>query len=290
MKRIIYNFSLIALLLTISCGTENKKSERIVVSIPPQEYIVKQLLGDDADVTAIIDSDANPELFEPSVNTMMSLMNSAVYLSVGTLDFEKKLINDVLRKDSTIRVSDTSEGIVLLYGTHGEDEHGEECGHHHHGAPDPHVWATPENMKVMAENMANELSSVFPEKSVLIMKNLADFKLKMDSCSATLKNAISDSGVRAFMVWHPSLSYLAEQYGLNQIVVGSHAKELSARQLAERIGDAEKSEAKILFIQKEFDSRQIQTVVSELPVRMFEINPMSENWESQFGIITDALK
>lgn len=283
-------FSVIAFLIAMGCSTGNNRSEKIIVSIPPQVYIVKHLLGDDADVTAIINSDANPELFEPSVNTMMKLMNSAVYFSVGTLDFEKKLVNDVLEKGSTVKVSDTSEGVALLYGTHGEDEHSEDCGHHHHDAPDPHIWATPENMKVMAGNIANELNTVFPEKSALIKKNLADFNAKMDSCSMALRNAISESRIRAFMVWHPSLSYLAEQYGLNQIVVGSHAKELSVRQLAERIERAEKSEAKILFIQKEFDSRQIQTVVSELPIRMFEINPMSEDWENQFRIITDALK
>jgi len=277
------------------CGSKDRQSDKILVSIPPQAYIVRQLLGENANVQTILNSNANPELFEPGMKTMMSLMNSSVYFSVGTLDFEKKLIYDAESKKAEINIVDTSKDIKLLYGTHDncEHNHGNETAeqHSHSGsAPDPHIWSTPENMKVMANTMATELIRIYPDKETNIKERLASFLSKMDKFDADLRHAFDISGTKTFMVWHPSLSYLADKYGLTQIPVGIHSKEPSAKQLAEQIARARGGEIKLLFIQKEFDPEQSKVISDDSDIKVVTINPMSEDWDNEMRIIINAFK
>lgn len=291
MKRFCYILSLLLAVLAAGCGSGKNETGRILVSIPPQKYIVRQLLGEDTEVRTILTSSANPEMFEPGMNTVLSLMNSDVYFTVGTLDFEKKLVGDAQRKGK-VNVIDTSEGVRLLYGSHddcGHHHHGDGAEHHHHSSvPDPHIWSTPANMKTMAGNMASGLIQLYPDKKETIEANLSSFNARMDGYDARLRETLAGSGAKTFMVWHPSLSYLADVYGLEQITVGAGNKEASAGQLAERIKKAHSEKASILFLQKEFDPEQAKVIADGSEVKVVVINPMNEDWNAEMELIINA--
>ena len=59
-------------------------------------------------------------------------------------------------------------------------------------------------------------------------------------------------------VWHPSLSYFARDYGLEQISLGTEGKEMSAKSLTEAIDKARDKGVGVFFFQKEYDSRQAE--------------------------------
>lgn len=291
MKKIFFSLW-IALFLFAGCKTEEKKYDRIVVSIPPQAYIARHLLGEDAAITTIIGSNTNPETFEPAMNTMFTLMNSDVYFPVGTLEFEKKLIKNASLQKEGINVVDCSaDGIKLLYGTHDDCDHSH-GGHHHHSGnmPDPHIWSTPGNMSVISQTMAAELCRLYPKKEEEIKANLEKLQNRFGQLDSGMKNVLSDNNVEAFMIWHPSLSYFADTYNLEQINIGSGSKEASAKKIADRFGKASEKKAKVLFLQKEFDPAQTKPFVGDLNIRTVVINQMSENWEDEFIKMTEAFR
>ena len=79
----------------------------------------------------------------------------------------------------------------------------------------------------------------------------------------------------AFLVWHPSLSYFARDYGLLQISVGQEGKEASVQQLQSKIDEAKAHNAEVFFYQKEFDSRQAEVVNEQIGAEMVIINPLN---------------
>ena len=99
----------------------------------------------------------------------------------------------------------------------------------------------------------------------------------------------ASNGPDAFAIWHPSLSYFARDYGLEQIAVGFENKEMPASVLKTVIDEVREDGAEVFFYQKEFDSRQVESLNKELGTRLVEINPMNYDWESELDRIVSAL-
>ena len=90
-------------------------------------------------------------------------------------------------------------------------------------------------------------------------------------------------------MWHPSLSYFARDYGLRQVSLEYEGKEVPIDKLKQNIDMARESKAHVLFVQREFDSRQAEAIGEELGVKMVKINPMSYDWEAELENIADAI-
>lgn len=286
----IGRFFIGVLLVALSGACSQKKNTsacQITVSIPPQKTLVEEIGGDKVAVNCMMSSDANPESFEPAMNSLVTLQNSDIYFKMGTLDFERSL-NGFVDEGSRLKVVDMSDGVEMLYGTHGDD-----CAHTHHGHgghdADPHVWSSLKNMRIMASNVAEALSDADPDNREFYYSNLTRLQHRIDSLDSLVKNGLDSISTRSFIVWHPSLSYFARDYGLEQITVGSHGKEQSVKQLVERIDSAMTRNADVFFFQQEFDSRQASEINRQIGAEMIIINPMNPDWETEIMKVADAL-
>lgn len=291
MKRIVLHcIALFALLAVCSCGGNNRSSKlKVAVSIPPEKYIVEAVAGDLVDVFCIMEKGNNPESFEPTISQIVGLYDSDVYFAIGLLDFERGLINTLHDNGNHVDVVSLSDSLELLYGTHGDCEECHNHGHHHGVEADPHVWSSLRNAKKMAEIVCQRLGEIDSENKTIYANNCVRFSMKIDSLDTVFKAAIDSLSSKSFIVWHPSLSYFANDYGLTQISVGSHTKELSIGQLRERIAGAVGNNANVFFFQNDFDSSQAVTANEKIGARFVEINPMNEDIESELKNIVDEL-
>lgn len=295
-RKLIYSTLLPVSIMIGGCTSSTSKSDsgeklNIVVSIPPQKYLVESLGGEYVQVKSVTTSDANPESFEPTVNTMLAIADADAYVPLGLLDFEKPLIEKLRSNSPELPIFDGSKDVILLYDTHGDCEHHHDEGEHHHhhdNAADPHIWSSVKNMKKMAVTTADLLIEKAPEHAEYFKHRRDSMVARLDSIENHMASSVKSSPSSGFLVWHPSLSYLANDYNLKQIVVGSHAKELSVKQLQQRIEDAVASGATIFFIQKEFDSDQAEIINSHINARLVELNTMNEDWESEMQKIADG--
>ena len=55
------------------------------------------------------------------------------------------------------------------------------------------------------------------------------------------------------------------------------------------IREAKRNATKIMFVQKEFDIQNTETVVKETKAQVVEINPLDYNWEQQMTLIASTL-
>lgn len=91
------------------------------------------------------------------------------------------------------------------------------------------------------------------------------------------------------MVWHPSLSYFARDYALNQVSIESEGKEASALQLKSHIDEAKSLAPHVFFYQKEYDSRQVELISKEIGTELLPINIMNYEWKQEMYDIAAAL-
>lgn len=272
------------------CSEQGSTDRRpsVTVSIPPQENLLRQIVGDSIDINCLMVSGSNPESFEPGVSQLRGIDRSDALLLIGNLGFEQTLVERIRANNPDLPVYNTSESVSLIYGTHSHDHSGH--GHHHENAADPHTWTSARNARIIAANMLKAAVDIDPDNADYYRARHAALDRRLDSIDRSISERLAPANGRAFLVWHPSLSYFARDYGLEQISVGQEHKESSVKSLQQRIDLARQHSADVFFLQQEFDSRQAEAVNSSLNAKTVIINPMSPDWEQQLNIITDALE
>lgn len=290
------NKILAVLVLALSvCGCTRKEAAAdrplLMVSIEPQKWILEQLVGDDYAIGTMLDRGANPETFDPSMEKRLQADKATAYFSTGAFPFEESLAKSL--PDGT-RIVNTSDGIEPIYGTHSHTHnhtsghsHGHDCDHHGEAA-DPHMWTSLKNARIIARNMAEALADLDPAEAATVNRRLATLEQRLDSIDKATANRLEGAS-RSFAIWHPSLSYYARDYGLNQIAVGQESKEMPAGQVRQVIDNARDANVKVFFFQKEYDNRQAESINSAIGSRMITIDPLAYDWLGQIELITNEI-
>lgn len=150
-----------------------------------------------------------------------------VISGAGLEDFLDDLLLDV----PTI---DASQGISLLHSdeAHEEEEpHHEEDGHHHE--EDPHIWLSPENAQVMAQNICDGLSRQYPDYEDTFRANLEGLLSQLEALQSYGEEQLSGLQCRELIPFHDGFSYFAQAFHLTilESVEEESGSEASAKDL-----------------------------------------------------------
>ncbi len=288
-KIILFFLCVVSLLLQGCGGAEVKRGKPVVtVSLEPQRFFLDKIVGDKMQVNCLLRNGDNPESYEPSMNDLMAVEESEAYIKMGNVGFEQVLIGKLRQNNTALKVYDCSKGIEFIMGTHdcgGHHDH----GHSHDAEADPHTWTSVKNAKIIARNMLDAVIEVDSANADYYSESYRVFVASLDSLDAYAARKLSGHKGEAFLVWHPSLSYFARDYGLEQVTIGQIGKELSAKQLQGQIDNARNHKACVFFSQQEFDSHQVDVLNEQIGAEKVTINPLSYDWETEIRRIVDAI-
>lgn len=274
-----YILSLVMLLALVACRGVSEQ-QTLVVSIPPQQYLLEKLVGDKMKVVCMMEQTANPETFEASMTKLAQVERAKAYFLIGNIGFEQQL-TERLADNSNIAFINTSQGISFI--TEGHSHHhddGDEDEEHEHEI-DPHIWSSPENAVVIADNMLKALVEIDPNNKEFYSANYDALIKEINQVDAEVQKILAPVKGKSFIVWHPSLSYFAKRYGLHQISMEMEGKESSVGAYKKQLDIARSHNASVFLYQKEFDSHQITGICDELGIKMLPINPMNQNWHEE---------
>ena len=271
------------LLAMVSCGGKGDDERIIAVSIQPQRYLLEQLVGDHFKVVCLLAQGSNPEAYEPSMRHLMNLEKSEAYFCIGNIGFELAIVEKAKQENPELKLYDNSKDVPVIRGGHDCEEHG------HSHEIDPHTWTSARNAVIIARNMHDALVELDPNHTADYDRNFATLKAHLEALDRELAQVLSEVPSRTFLVWHPSLSYFARDYGLTQISMEYNGKEAPVAHLKEEIDAARSSGAQVFFYQKEFDTRQIASINEQIGARLVTINPMNYEWEEELRNIAYAL-
>lgn len=281
--------------LLSACIRSNDSRDILAVSIEPQRAWLEALVGEQYNIIVLMPAGENPETFEPSASAMAQLEKAKIWFAIGTLPFEQKM-----QPRYHDKYVNTGEGVGRLYGTH---SHGD--ANEHHQESDPHIWTSVRNARIMVMSMSDALCTAAAHRAANIDFNGSSPTQSSRSDSASIQAAVqryiahldsldSDLSARllgkgAFMVWHPSLSYFARDYDLEQVAVSPDNKELSAKALKGVIEEARADSVTVFLLQRQFDARQASTICAEIGARQVIFNPLAYEWEEELRRIADEM-
>ncbi len=261
---------------------------KVFVSIAPQKYFVQKIGGDLVEVSLLVPSGADPHTFEPKPKQMAALSKSAVYFAVG-IDVEKAWLQKIAATNPQLRVVRTDDGIVKIpmtlhpgrEGPRGSSagSGGNEKGHAHgDGSADPHVWLSPELVKIQAGHIFRALATVDPANRARYEDRYNRFLGELDALNQEMKALFAGRKGQRFMVFHPSWGYFADAYGLVQIPVEAGGKEPKPAQLLKLVRDARKLGIKVIFVQPQFSAKSAELLSREIGGQVVHADPLAENW------------
>ncbi len=273
--------TILSLLFLAGCGNQRStvNSDTITVSIYPIKELVENIAGNDFKINVLVPQSTSPETYEPSHRQMIESSESFVYIHTGLLDFEHNLNLSIKYNSPTTTLLGLDRGIDLIYGTHShEHSHNEghrECEHHGTDGADPHIWLSVSTLKVMTGTIYEFLHSQFPD-STRYTDNYKELLSRLDSADTMLKQMFID-GNKVFVINHPSLTYLAHDYGLTQLSMEEDGKEPSVEHYIQLIERSKEAGVRILINQKQNTSSVVSNLAKELGARIEVFDPLAEN-------------
>lgn len=250
-----------------------KEKLQITVSVAPQAWLVKALTGDLADVQSMVNVGDDPHTYEPKPSQMKALAETDIYFTIG-VEYEQAWMPRLSNSNAKMRVVDVTTGVSML----ASQEHSDEANSGQ-SESDPHIWFSPQRMKVVAKNMAEALISYNPVNKSIYDKNLTALLEKIDAVDASVKDALQDINHKQFLIMHPMLAYFAEDYGLEQLPVEIGGQEPSPGELAQLLDLAQKNQIKALYIQRNTSLKMAETVSQALGIeKTIQLEPLAEDW------------
>jgi zinc transport system substrate-binding protein len=273
------------LLTLMACSTKEEKGGGkpvIGVSILPQKYLVSGIADTLADVVVMVPPGASPATYEATAAQMSSLAGASVYFRIGHIGFERAWMSKIRELNPGMHVVDLSEGFRLR-GLESRHE-----GHSHTGV-DPHVWMSPANMEAMARKVYHELQYYFPEDKDFLRQNYEHLMRDIRDAKSEAKRQLMPHAGKTFLIFHPSLGYLADDFGLVQESIEYEGKEPSPAHMKGMIDLAGEKNIKVIFVQKEFDQRNAAIIAEEIGGTVVTIDPLSESWGEELRKTVRAL-
>lgn len=286
-KHIYKILSLIALTALLSaCRTERTAEQaEMMVTIAPLKYIVEQITADDFRVGVLVPAGTSPETFDPTPRQIVDINNAKLLFSTGLIEFEQNILS---RLDNQSKVIPLSRGIELIEGSHSHGEHAEEHhegGHSHHHGTDPHIWTSPRELKTIARNAYEAIIEQYPD-SVKYTAAYNDLATQLEVLDQMCQDMCQSSSAKAFVIYHPALTYFARAYGMEQIAVEADGKEPSARHIATLIEEAQAKGVQCLLYQSQFPRSVVDVIADDMGVEAQEIDPLKVNVVENIASIT----
>jgi zinc transport system substrate-binding protein len=251
-----------------------QQERTVTVTIEPQRFFADQLVDTLFVVECMVPAGSSPETYDPTPVQMAKLSHSIAYFRIGRIGFEEVWIEKFKANYPQIKFFDNSRGVRFIAG--------ESSGHkHHHESADPHIWSSPKEALLIVRNMYDALVDIDPGNEPVYAANLQRLSAKIKAIDEQVTAMLTGAFSKAFIIYHPALTYFARDYGLTQYCIETDGKEPSPEQLKRLIETAKKENIRTIFIQQEFDKKNAETIAAEIGCRLFVINTLSYNWEKE---------
>lgn len=247
----------------------------VVTTIFPPYDFVRQIAGDQADVKMLLKPGEETHSYEPTPQDIIAIQNSDVFIYTGGENdvWVEDILSSMPDSDMvTLRLVDCvdtveEEQVEGMKGSagHDHDEADYDDVHNRHtdGADsgedakesphevDEHVWTSPVNASMIAEQIKNVLSQADPDHSEMYAENTLAYQEQLSELDGQFREVV-DRAKRNIMIFGDRFPfrYFADEYGLEYYAAFPGCA-----------GDTEPSAATMAFLIEKVREEQVPAVL-----------------------------
>ena len=271
----------------------------VTVSILPQKYFVEKIAKNKVNINVMVKPGFSPATYAPRTSQMRKLSKSSIYFYIG-VPFENAWLDKFAYSNKKMLMIDSSKNIKkleMLALEHHEEEHvenHEEENHHEddeeHTGLDPHTWTDPSLVKIHAKNILEALIKVDEKNTSFYTKNYNSFIKELSLLDNKIKDILKDKKESAFMVFHPSWSYFARAYHLEQIAVEKEGKEPKVKEIIALVKEAKEHKIKTLFVSPQFSQNAARKIAKAINGTVLSVDSLAYKWDENLLSIAKTIK
>ncbi|MGB7288093.1 MAG: zinc ABC transporter substrate-binding protein [Salaquimonas sp.] len=287
--------------MTSSSYAASTDVPNIVVSIKPLHSLVAYLMQGIGEPKLIMDTGATPHSFslQPSKAKDLQDADMVIWIGPGLETFLSKPIETIGGKAQSVIAMEFENMRLLEYRTdenfsdhHHENgdedaanvEHDSNHKHEHdeNSNKDPHIWLSTQNMEIMASRIAGELKGLMNEDQGRITANLESFILENTALENDIKSKLAGVTKTSFLVMHDGFQYFEDEFGLTNrgTLLENPAAQPSAGRVAKLREKLEENDIQCVLSEPQFNSRIIETVISDNNIKTAEVDPIGMQVEN----------
>lgn len=314
MKKISAVIFAALILLTSLCSCQNRiiteEKLKIVCTTFPQYDFVRNILGNDENVSLLINNGSDLHGFEPTAKDIVEIRTASMFVYIGGASdaWVERAVNATENPElKTVAIMDYIETLSLEdieSLEHGSDHIHDHSQHDHDHSPeeaDEHVWLSLRNSIKIVKGLCGEICKLDPENAEKYSSNAAQYINKLESLEKEYQQVFSESerNILLFADRFP-FGYLTHDYGISHIAAFtgcSSESEVTAETFTRLIEETKDHNLKYILILEGSDGKTARTVCEATGAAALTVDSCQtvssadiENGANYLGIMTNNLK
>lgn len=286
-------------------GAINLANANVLTTIKPLGFISAAITEGVTNTQVLLPTSASPHDYSLKPSDVEKLQSAQLIVWIGEeveTFLEKSL--DKLPKEKVLTLEEIKAIETLVEGTkketekekddhkhdhHKKDEHkhGHDHKHHKHDDHDHdhdedwHIWLSPKAAEIIAEQIAERISNLFPEQKEKIAENLTNFKTSLANKQKEIEAQLEPHKSKGYYTFHDAYRHFENTYGLNSL--GSFTINPSiapgAKTLAKIKKNLADNKAKCLFTEPQFTPKVIESLSKGTSANIGQIDPLGAEIE-----------
>lgn len=283
MKRILATLFTIVILLSsfllYGCSQQEIKDEgkiKIVATLFPQYDFARAIAGDKANIELLLPPGTDSHSFDPSMQDVLKISDADLFIYTGD-DMEPWSKSFAENAGSECTILNVSERIELKGIAH-EGESGDS-----HENVDPHIWTSPANAVIIAEEIRDALCMVDTANESYYKENAESYISELKELDKDYREvAEKANGKKLYFGGEFAFLYLVKEYGFEYMSLydscSEHA-EPSAKKIDDMISEMKENEASTIFYPELSEPAAAMTIFKETgakPVMLHSCHNLTE--------------
>ena len=270
LNKIIY--TTVLLLITVclaACSSGKKESDTnkisIVTTLFPNYDFARQIAGDKADVTLLLDPGVESHDYEPSPSDIIAINKADLFIYTGdNMEHWAANIINSLEKDS-VTVIDTSINISLVKSAKNDEENINNTASLEY---DPHIWTNPKNAIVMINTILDAIIKEDPKNEDYYRKNADNYVSKIKELDTEFQEIAAEAKYDTiYFGGRFALIYFVQEYGLGYMAAFdscSSETEPSAKLVTNIIEAMKKNGATVVYYEELAEPKAAEAIAEEI--------------------------
>ena len=203
---------------TAPAAAPAEKRLNVVTTIFPEYDWVRQIAGDKADVTMLLDNGVDLHSYQPTADDIIKISTCDMFIYVGgeSDDWVEDVLRQASNRDMAVvnlleALGESVKEEEVVEGMEAEEEEEEEEEPEY----DEHVWLSLRNAAVLCGRIADELGRIDAGNAGAYRANADAYIAKLNALDGEYKAAIDAAGVKTLLFGDRfPFRYLADDYGL----------------------------------------------------------------------------
>lgn len=238
---------------------------------------LKQIVGDSAEVSALMGPGTDPHLYKPTPFDVELLEDADVIVCNG-LHLEGKMSEMLQKYGQTKPVIAVSDGIdenQLIQSVDGADSH------------DPHIWFDPTIWSTGLENVARELGEIEPKNATYFKTNFERYHAEIQKMEDWVEAQFQflDDGTKVLITSHDAFSYFGKRFGIEvRGIQGiSTLSEVGLKDISEMVDFVIERNIPAIFVETSTSNKTAQAIIDGTKEKGYELQMKGPLYSDALG-------